>query len=1279
MGDKKKNLKSLFTNTRSRLIIIATGVVLIIAIIVGVLRLQKNISSQSDVTTLSDTPQGIQSIPGGLNPTQQYSKLQMKQNVEQAKSALKRGQSAIPTIIKSQKFAEGVKVVGSKDGEGSVGFSTLARERGTGGARSLWEEELKKNACNKATIDKLMQQGAALEDIKKACSCQELKVAGFKIDELSKVCSCKGLRKAGFNAMELKNLGYTAKQLRACGFDACALKNAGFTAKELADAGFSDGELKGAGFTEKQRAQALGLPQGVSIAEIKKAGCEPSALKKLRARGVSARAIRYISGCSPSDLKAAGYTASQLRKAGFTAAELKRAGFSPKSLKDAGYSAHDLLNAGFTPQELAKAGYSNDAIRAALSKLPAGILPEDIKRGGCNEERLRTLRRAGVSAVAIKKYTNCSAEQLAKAGFDDRQLQFAGFTPKEIAAAHRAMGSKISLPNGVSEAEVEAAGCNVEKLKALKAKGVSADAIRKLNHCSAKQLKDAGYSAEDLLKGGYSRDALKSAGFTPDEIQAALNKLAHLAKLPNGVSYRDVKKAGCDPEALRKLKEKGVTAAAIVKINGCSAKALRQAGYSAGKLLGAGFTADALDKAGFTPDEVSQAVARQERLAMLPKGVTEEDMKKAGCDPTKLNELRNKGVTANAIHLFNHCSAAELKKAGFSARALKRAGFSDSELKQAGFTPDEIKEANIALPKGITVNRIKSAGCDPVKLRELRNENVSAIAIQRVSKCPDSALQKAGFSPKQIKAADDAVAADELARLRQVGCTPEALKAAKNAGLSALSIRKTIGCTARQMRKAGFTLDDLKAAGFTPGELAKAGFPLKDLLSAGFTPDQLRQAGLWKEKDENTTGIALPPGITAEMVKDAGCDPDMLKELKSKGVKTEVINKLNGCSSQESVALPSGITEDMVKSAGCDPKKLKKLREAGVTAKAIRKINGCSAASLLAAGFSPDDLKDAGFSKAEIAAGKKEMQSRVQGLPEDNVLKGIDSAAGGDVAVKSQAERNANKLQKIFEQQQKHFSGQRFQQQIEQAASQMMGASQQAITGWRRTGTQSLTYIGEPVDKDGGKDGASSRKDQTGQAKGDRGSATGPAVIRAGDIMFAVLDTSINSDEPGPILATIVAGRFKGARLIGAFTLPSEGQKLILNFNMMSVQGAPQATSITAVAIDPNTARTALSSRTDNHYLLRYGSLFASSFIEGFGNAFQSAGTTVTIGGTASSDISIQQGVGRSVLENAVIGLADVGKQWGQQARQLMNRQPTVYVYSGTALGILFTRDIKSI
>jgi intracellular multiplication protein IcmE len=183
------------------------------------------------------------------------------------------------------------------------------------------------------------------------------------------------------------------------------------------------------------------------------------------------------------------------------------------------------------------------------------------------------------------------------------------------------------------------------------------------------------------------------------------------------------------------------------------------------------------------------------------------------------------------------------------------------------------------------------------------------------------------------------------------------------------------------------------------------------------------------------------------------------------------------------------------------------------------------------------------------------------------------------------------------------------------------------------------------------------------------------AEIKAGDIQFAVIETSVNSDERGPVLATIIQGKLKGARLIGTFENATNNESLILRFNVMSIKGSPRTIRINTVAIDPNTARTALSSYTDNHYLLRYGSLFAASFIQGYGQAFQTSGQTVITNGlqtvTANPDYT--------PWGKFLIALGNVGTRFSSLLTDVFNTPPTVHVNSGTAMGILFLTDLPTL
>lgn len=1048
MASRKENIKSLFSNTRTRVIIIFTLVLLVVAVVIGYMKLRSSTQGPLSSSTVTGTP-GIQSIPGVLDPTAQYAKLQEEQNLTQAQQAQTTGGSAIPTIIRTQALGQGVGVIGSQNGQGGVGFSALAREDDEGAQRSLWIQDLQNGSCSKSVITKVVNQGAQISDLKSACTCVQLKDSGYALRDLEQVCECKELRAAGYNARQLKDAGYSAGRLRTCGFDACELRNAGFTAQEMKDGGFSDGELKGAGFSDDEIAKASGLPNGISADDVRKAGCGVAALTKLRKAGVSAAAIRKITGCSAEQMKAAGYSAKELKDAGFSAADLKRAGFSADELKAAGFSARDLLNAGFTPQDLAKAGFTAAQIKAAGAELPPGITPNDVKNAGCDVDVLKKQRAAGVSAALIKQYAGCSAQALKAAGFSDEELANAGFTPQEISAA-----------NPLSDADVKAAGCDPDKLKKLFNAGVSAKRIKDLNGCSAQALKNAGFDVKSLMDAGFTPAELLAAGFTAKQLQDA--GLSHAAIIASG------RTADCSVESLKKARAAGVSALTIKQTLGCSAQALKDAGYSAKELKEAGFTAAELRAAGFSA-----------------------------------NDLKNAGF-----------SAKELRDAGFSAQELKAAGFSAKELKDAGFSAAELKNA--------------------------------------------------GFSAAQLKAA-------------------------------------------------GYSAKDLKDAGFSAAELKAAGFSAKDLKDAGFSASELKNAG-----------------FTAKDLKDAGFSASELKNA------------------------------------------------------------GYSAAELKNAGYNATELKEAGFTSAQLqAAGFSAAESSMAGLQDPNAqqslstMTGVPGFQGNQQTPVSQAAASSDKLQAILSKQNQQMAEQKYQQKIQQRTSDMLSAANQSLQSWKSVSAQA--YVASSVEEKADAAAAAGAVVPGGPANAAQAQQAGnaipkKAIIRTGDIVFAVMDTSVNSDEPGPILATIVSGKLKGAKLIGSFNLPANADKMVITFNTMSVPGAAKTTSISAFAIDPNTARTALSSRTDHHYLMRYGSLFASSFIEGFGNAFQSANTTVSIGGTGGgNNITVSNGIGRSTLENAVIGLATVGKSWGQQAQQLFNTPTTVEVFSGTGLGILFTQDVTTI
>lgn len=785
--------------------------------------------------------------------------------------------------------------------------------------------------------------------------------------------------------------------------------------------------------------------------------------------------------------------------------------------------------------------------------------------------------------------------------------------------------------------ELKAAGYTARQLKDI---GFSTSRLRACGF-NACELKNAGYSAQEMKNGGFSNGELKGAGYSDQDIAKTTNQPQLPTDLPEGITPEMLHEAGCDPSALAKLRTAGVNASAVRKMSGCNLEQLKKAGYTPEQLRKAGYSARDLLNAGFTKEQLLNGGYTNAELNAAEQKLPDP---KADCSASYLKQAKAAGLSVSVIKEKLGCSVLSLKDAGFSAEDLKNAGFTAAELKNAGFTAQSLKDAGFS-PRdmklaGFTVSDLKDAGISP---QELKKAGFTADELKKAGFNAEQ-LINAGFSPKDLN--DAGFSASELKKL---GTTPQALK---DAGYSAMDL-KDAGYSAKDLKDAGYSAMDLKDAGYSPKDLKDAGYSAKELKDAGYSVKDLKDAG-YSPKDLKEAGFS------AQELKEAGFKPAQLKE--------------------------AGFSARELKKAGFTPMELK---EAGFTPQELRQA-GFTAAQLKAAGFSTQELKAAGYTANELAlAGFAPEDSLVVGLgapnfsPEKSTVTAIPSILGGRPAVSAQAISSSEQLQAVLNKQNEQIADQKYQQKIAQKTADMLNMANQSVTAWKTVTTQVYiegTEVQQPANGPGdaavvGAGGAaagSSINDQNAQEK--------VAPIKTGDILFAVLDTAINSDEPGPILATIVSGKFKGTKLIGSFNLPANANSMVITFNTMSIPGAAKTNSISAFAIDPNTARTALSSRTDHHYLMRYGSLFASSFLEGFGNAFQSANTTVTVGGTGgANDITVQNGIGRSSLENAVIGLATVGKSWGQASQQLFSTPVTVEVYAGTGIGVLFTQDVTTI
>ena len=289
----------------------------------------------------------------------------------------------------------------------------------------------------------------------------------------------------------------------------------------------------------------------------------------------------------------------------------------------------------------------------------------------------------------------------------------------------------------------------------------------------------------------------------------------------------------------------------------------------------------------------------------------------------------------------------------------------------------------------------------------------------------------------------------------------------------------------------------------------------------------------------------------------------------------------------------------------------------------------------------------------------------------------------------TQSQQAVSQLQAQMAQQQ--AQAQELALQEAQAEQQKLTASMQnqakaVMASWSGpSGTPQQTYVEGAGAKD--KSGANGQaagtttasSDGTGSAATAAPAKKSPAVIKAGDISFGIINTEVNSDMPGPVLATIVSGKLKGAKLVGTLQQAPEitgtngPTTVTLTFKTLSLPSLPNSISINAVAVDADTAQTALASEVDHHYMYRYGTLFASSFLSGYGQAITQSGS-VSINNTDGSSTSFSQTL--NPTQTFLAALGEVGTQLGDSLDDAVDRPNTIYVDSGTAVGLLFLSDV---
>lgn len=692
-------------------------------------------------------------------------------------------------------------------------------------------------------------------------------------------------------------------------------------------------------------------------------------------------------------------------------------------------------------------------------------------------------------------------------------------------------------------------------------------------------------------------------------------------------------RVGCSPEEIKRAKLAGVSASEL-HCKGCTAKdlqafytaaELRQAGYSPADLKLAAYSEEELKEAGYPVKDLLAAGYAPKQLAEAGYSVT--DLKQAGVGLDTLSKL---GISPDA-----------LRAAGFTAEELLKAGYSVADLKKMGYGAQEVKNA------GGSIHALSDAGFSPMELAE--------------AGATDHELAQANILPDTIKSLRAELAARDA---MPTDCKLESLTKARVKGIPVAAFAK-LKCDAATLKAAGYTAAQLKAAGYTVAQLKAAGYTPTELKTAGYTAAELKAAG-FNAKDLNAAGFSAAElkvaGFSAQELKDAGYSAEDLKKA--------------GFSSGD--LRQAGYTAADLLKAGFSPSEL---RAAGYTAEQL-KAGGVNPKDMKSAGFTDGELVRAGFLPEEVtpppppvvtvveAPKPAEVQPPMANPNEKNTLTITPAPAPSKVYDASDPEQVLERLQK---RQAAQVSGEQKAEALQQIQTSMTTQATELFSSWNPPPAQQYV-AGEKVEAlEAGQQrgGSRGRDERGGRWNANEREIQNTNIVKAGSVMFAVLDTGINSDEVSPILATIVQGPLKGARLLGQFSRTD--QKVLLSFSTMSLPVLPTSIPINAVAIDPDTARTAVSSSVNNHYLLRYGTLFGSAFLSGFASAVAQSGATVVPQNNANAIITQPP---LDTKDKVAMALGSVGTQYSAEMGKNFTTPPTVKVDSGTALGILFMADL---
>lgn len=188
-------------------------------------------------------------------------------------------------------------------------------------------------------------------------------------------------------------------------------------------------------------------------------------------------------------------------------------------------------------------------------------------------------------------------------------------------------------------------------------------------------------------------------------------------------------------------------------------------------------------------------------------------------------------------------------------------------------------------------------------------------------------------------------------------------------------------------------------------------------------------------------------------------------------------------------------------------------------------------------------------------------------------------------------------------------------------------------------------------------------------------------VGKRGEIMAAILETSINSNRKTIVRARIVEGDLDGAILTGTFT--NNNTSVTIAFDSIAIPQAEKSYPISALAMDMKDASTAMATSVNKHIPERLLWTFASSFANAYSNALKSnnnqSSTRTVVDEVTGNQTTVN--VNQTVKKTNKDLVREAGSNAIGEAtnivRETVPTTPTVKVKGNSEIAIYFMEDFQ--